>query len=78
MAQISLLFSIVLLFFLLLMLLRVNLIYKKTANKDFELVVLPGEHHTMGEDYGEHKRFDFFVRNLLGINPPAWSEIKTE
>ena len=48
------------------------------ANKDFELVVLPGEHHTMGEDYGEHKRFDFFVRNLLGINPPAWSEIKTE
>lgn len=45
------------------------------ANKDFELVVLPGVHHTLGEAYGEHKRFDFFVRNLLGVNPPAWSEI---
>lgn len=46
------------------------------ANKDFELVVLPGEHHTMGGDYGEHKRFDFFVRHLMGVNPPLWSEIK--
>jgi len=42
------------------------------ANKNFELVVLPGVGHTMGETYGEHKRFDFFVRNLLGVNPPAW------
>ena len=33
------------------------------ANKDFELVVIPGAHHTMGEDFGEHKRYDFFVRS---------------
>jgi len=46
------------------------------ANKDFELVVLPGVHHTMGERYGEHKRFDFFVKHLLGVDPPQWSEIK--
>lgn len=46
------------------------------ADKDFDLVVLPGVHHTMGEDFGEHKRFDFFVKNLLGVNPPKWSEIK--
>lgn len=46
------------------------------ANKDFELVVIPGAHHTMGEAYGEHKRYDFFVRSLLGVNPPAWEEIK--
>lgn len=45
------------------------------ANKDFELVVLPGVHHTLGEDYGEHKRYDFFVKNLLGVTPPNWSEI---
>ncbi len=45
------------------------------ANKDFELVVLPGVHHTLGEEYGEHKRFDFFVRTLLGTLPPAWNEI---
>ncbi len=47
------------------------------ANKDFELVVIPGAHHTMGEDFGEHKRYDFFVRNLIGVNPPAWSEVNT-
>ena len=46
------------------------------ANKDFELVVIPGARHSMGEDFGEHKRYDFFVRHLLGVNPPAWSEIK--
>ena len=45
------------------------------ANKDFELVVLPGVHHTMGERFGEHKRFDFFVRNLLGVTPPKWGDI---
>ncbi len=48
------------------------------ANKPFELVVVPGAHHTVGEAYGEHKRFDFFVKNLLGIDPPAWSEVKTQ
>lgn len=45
------------------------------ANKDFELVVIPGAHHTMGESFGDHKRYDFFVRHLMGVNPPAWSEI---
>ena len=47
------------------------------AGKDFELVVLPGTGHTMGEEYGEHKRFDFFVKNLLGIMPPAWDKVRT-
>ncbi len=42
------------------------------ANKNFELIVLPGVGHTMGDKYGEHKRYDFFVKNLLGIDPPAW------
>ena len=45
------------------------------ANKDFELVVLPGVHHTLGESFGEHKRYDFFVRHLLGVTPPDWNEI---
>lgn len=45
------------------------------ANKDFELVVLPGVHHTMGERYGEHKRYDFFVKNLLHVEPPKWNEV---
>jgi len=46
------------------------------AGKDFELVVIPGAHHTMGESYGDHKRYDFFVRHLLGVEPPKWSELK--
>lgn len=47
------------------------------ANKDFELVVIPGAHHTMGEDFGEHKRYDFFVRHLMEITPPSWDKVKT-
>lgn len=46
------------------------------ANKDFEFILLPGARHTMGESYGEHKRYDFFVKNLLGVEPPAWSSFK--
>lgn len=45
-------------------------------NKKFELVVLPGSNHTLGGDYGEHKRRDFFVKNLLGQDPPTWKQNK--
>lgn len=45
------------------------------ANKDFELIVVPGAHHTVGEEYGEHKRYDFFVRHLMEKNPPKWDEV---
>lgn len=48
------------------------------AGKDFELVVIPGAHHTMGEDFGEHKRYDFFVRNLHGVNPPSWKDVSAK
>ena len=46
------------------------------ANKDFEFILIPGAHHTMGDSYGEHKRYDFFVKNLLGVEPPEWDELK--
>ena len=46
------------------------------ANKPFELVVLPGAHHTMGERYGDHKRYDFFVKHLMGVQPPSWEDIE--
>jgi hypothetical protein len=48
------------------------------AKKDFELVVLPGIGHTMGEEYGEHKRYDFFVKNIMGVTPPAWNSLETK
>jgi len=48
------------------------------ANKNFDLLVFPGEDHNAGRggqyaDYGERKRFDFFVRHLMGQHPPEWS-----
>jgi dipeptidyl aminopeptidase/acylaminoacyl peptidase len=48
------------------------------AGKNFDLLIYPGEDHNAGRggqhaDYGERKRFDFFVRHLLGQNPPEWS-----
>ncbi|TFH34543.1 MAG: S9 family peptidase [Bacteroidia bacterium] len=42
------------------------------ANKDFDYLFVPGMKHSSGGEYGEHKRRDFFVKNLLGIDPPAW------
>ena len=41
-------------------------------NKEFDLLVIPGGGHGPGGAYGEHKRFDFFVRHLLGVAPPEW------
>ena len=46
------------------------------ANKNFEFILIPGAHHTMGENFGEHKRADFFVKNLLGVDPPSWDELE--
>jgi dipeptidyl aminopeptidase/acylaminoacyl peptidase len=47
------------------------------ADKDFDLVVIPGEDHGAGRSgptasYGNRKRNDFFVRHLLGAEPPPW------
>ena len=46
------------------------------AHKDFDFLLITGAHHTMGESFGEHKRYDFFVKNLLGIDPPEWKDVK--
>jgi len=43
------------------------------ANKDFDLVVFPNAHHGYGTDapYMMRRRWDYFVRWLLGAQPPA-------
>ncbi len=43
------------------------------ANKEFDMLVIPGADHTDGGPYGEHKRRDYFVRYLLGVDPPSWN-----
>lgn len=40
------------------------------AGKDFDFIMLPGMNHTNGGAYGERRRRDFFVRHLLGVEPP--------
>jgi dipeptidyl aminopeptidase/acylaminoacyl peptidase len=42
------------------------------AGKDFEFLTIPGGEHARGP-YHERKRFDFFVRHLLGGSPPDWN-----
>jgi dipeptidyl aminopeptidase/acylaminoacyl peptidase len=40
------------------------------ADKDFDLLVIPGARHGAGESpYGQRRRQDFFVRHLLGVEP---------
>jgi dienelactone hydrolase len=48
------------------------------ANRDFELVYLPEAGHTLGGSYGDHKRYDFFVRTLMGRTPPDWRAVAGE
>jgi len=40
------------------------------AQKTFEFLPLPGFDHTDGGPYGRVGRRDFFVRHLLGVEPP--------
>ncbi|MBM3295468.1 MAG: S9 family peptidase [Candidatus Aminicenantes bacterium] len=44
------------------------------AGKMFDLLVIPGGGHGSGGAYGDKKRYDFFVRNLLGLEPPDWNK----
>lgn len=43
------------------------------ANRDFDLLLLPKARHGYGKDgwYVMRRRWDYFVRNLLGAQPPA-------
>lgn len=48
------------------------------ANKDFDLLMLPQARHGYGKDgyYVMRRRWDYFVKNLLGAQPPAQFELK--
>jgi dipeptidyl aminopeptidase/acylaminoacyl peptidase len=40
------------------------------ANKDFDVLMVPGAGHGMGGVYGQRRLQDFFVRHLHGVEPP--------
>jgi dipeptidyl-peptidase-4 len=42
------------------------------ANKDFDLIMIPNAHHGYGEasQYMTRRRWDYFVRYLMGATPP--------
>jgi dipeptidyl aminopeptidase/acylaminoacyl peptidase len=48
------------------------------ANKTFDLLVIPGAGHGPGGEYGERKRFDFFVKHVLGAEPPDWNAMRRD
>jgi dipeptidyl aminopeptidase/acylaminoacyl peptidase len=46
------------------------------ANKDFDMLIVPNMYHGEGGNlYLVRRRWDYFVRNLLGVTPPADVEI---
>jgi dipeptidyl-peptidase 4 len=47
------------------------------ANKDFDLLLLPNRNHGFGnEPYMVRRRWDYFVKNLLGAEPPAGYQLR--
>lgn len=50
------------------------------ANKDFDLLLLPNERHGFKDAaaYMTRRRWDYFLRNLMGVEPPKDVELKVE
>ncbi len=50
------------------------------ANKDFDLVIFPNARHGYGTSsfYMMRRRWDYFVKNLIGAEPPKEYEIKSK
>jgi dienelactone hydrolase len=45
------------------------------ASKVFDFLYVPGGGHGAGGEYVDHKRNDFFVHSLLGVEPTDWNQI---
>lgn len=50
------------------------------ANKDFDFLILPNARHGYGRDsyYVMRRRWDYFVRNLMGATPPEEYQVDIE
>ncbi|HEY6846478.1 MAG TPA: prolyl oligopeptidase family serine peptidase [Terracidiphilus sp.] len=45
------------------------------AHKHFDMLYIPGQNHGVGILGDEHYRDDYFVHNLLGVEPPNWNKV---
>jgi dipeptidyl aminopeptidase/acylaminoacyl peptidase len=45
------------------------------AHKHFDMLYIPGQNHGVGILGSEHYRDDYFVHNLLGVEPPDWNRL---
>jgi dipeptidyl aminopeptidase/acylaminoacyl peptidase len=45
------------------------------AHKHFDMLYIPGQNHGVGILANEHYRDDYFVHNLLGVEPPDWNKV---
>jgi len=49
------------------------------ADKDFDMLIVPGAGHGVGErPYASRRRMDFFVRHLLGVEPPSRDQTRNK
>ena len=46
------------------------------ANKDFDMIIAPNAGHGVGGTYFTRKRWDYFVKHLLGVEPPKGFKIE--
>ena len=45
------------------------------AHKHFDMLYIPGQNHGVAILNTEHYRDDYFVHNLLGVEPPDWNRV---
>ena len=45
------------------------------ANKHFDMLFIPGQNHGTGVLATQHYLQDYFVHNLLGVEPPDWNRL---
>ncbi len=45
------------------------------AHRHFDMLYIPGQNHGVGILGTEHYRDDYFVHNLLGVEPPDWNKV---
>ena len=45
------------------------------AKKHFDMLYIPGQNHGVGVLASQHYLQDYFVHNLLGVEPPDWNHV---